>query len=225
MSPVPLGVLGSALHVAGGGGGVPVTYIGGAGSLTDVPIGTADADRIVLIAYCSECYAASGSPTVTIGGVTATVDHVGYTYSEAEYLPYTVVAHAAVPTGTTATVTVTEVGVIDRGRQIVVWTVTAADLTATDTASAVNYNSTPTTITVTAPSSGLVLGVVNSDITDLSVAVAWTGLDETHEYSGGNRYTSSGVAQPAAGDLDVTATQSASYWEERLDVVAFQVTP
>lgn len=87
--------------------GVGLNTAGGTSiSYTSVPIGVADANRVVAVAIVADTAGGASTPTaVTIGGISAT--QVGGAYCNSLSVLDTSIWYASVPTGTTATVAVT----------------------------------------------------------------------------------------------------------------------
>lgn len=108
-----MSLLGAGKASAGGASfslawtGVVIDTAGGTSvNYASVPIGVADANRVVAVAIAGDTAGAATSPvsTVTIGGISATQVSGAATFSA---IAYSDIWYASVPTGTTATVAVT----------------------------------------------------------------------------------------------------------------------
>ena len=219
---IPLGVLASA-RVASGGG-VAYQYVGVTNDLANVPIGTAAANRIVIAVLMAETYGANPTATATIGGVTATVDYNAHrAYDEVAYWRHTVFAHATVPTGTTAVVDFAGTGIVTRGKAVAVWTVNATSATFTAGTGYADVNTTPTVLSLTAPTGALVLATANTGL-DYFASTTWAGdLAEDFDALTAGAVLSGASAAPAAGAVSATVTLGGSYADDRVDMVAYQI--
>lgn len=220
MSPTALGVVSSARVSAAVGGGVTYQFIGTTTDFANVPIGIASSNRIVIIAYRALVYGSADPTSVTIGGISATIDYVGRT-DPTNYTPYTVFAHAVVPTGTSANVVVNGVGAPIVAPGVAVWTVSGGIATVIDTDMALNIHNVPTVLTVTASTNTLVLAVFNTEI-DWLPSTTWVGLTEDYDGLVG-RYSSGASKAALAGDVSTTITFNDTVGQDRVDMIAFQI--
>ncbi len=133
-------------------------------------IGTAAADRIVVVAVGASNSGGETVASMTIGGISATK------ISDAQNTAGTSELWAAVvPTGTTADIVVTFTGSNNGHCAISVFAVTNADSTASDTGSS---TATPPSTTLDIVNNGGAIGVAwNHDAS----AFTWTGLNEVVE--------------------------------------------
>ena len=220
---IPLGVLASA-RVASGGG-VAYQYLGVTNDLANVPIGTAAANRIVIAVLMAETYGANPTATATIGGVTATVDYNAHrAYDEVDYWRHTVFAHATVPTGTTAVLDFAGLGIATRGLAVAVWTVNATSATFTAGTGYADVNTTPTVLSLTAPTGALVLATANTGLDFATTPIAWTGgVTKSFESMPAGGVLSGASATPAAGAVSATVTLGHANGDDRVDMVAYQI--
>lgn len=224
---IPLGVLASA-YVAPAGGGAGVEYIGieentaynaNPYTLTDVPIGPAATDRILILAVMTRN--ATYATSVTVGGISATGDNVYTGGNTGDWR----VEHwrAAVPTGTTADVVVTWSGGVTAGTGVAVYSITGYTVAVADAGYSTSL--TPST-TVTATSGGLIIATAGYSI-NAGATCAWTGVNEDFEGSygfGSSQMYSGGHTHPtSAGDVTVSAAYSSAYYP-RLAVTAYSLT-
>ena len=201
---IPLGVLGSAsqqpsgssllvVHIATGtstpsGGGHPFT----------TPIGEPRADRHVIIAFAYRLnLTTTTAPTVTINGAAATMDVLAF--SPANRM-VAAIAHAHVPTGETAQVSLTW-GVATGAK--VAWSVFHA-ASPTPVATGVSAGSgSPATLTAPAGASTVAVSITEAAI--VGSTATWTGANEVADkhLTGGTSVstavtTVSGTIHPAA---------------------------
>lgn len=178
-----VGIFASARVAAGGGGPISSTYQTAAVDTTDAasysftsqPIGTASASRRVVVALGWASGSAVTLSSVTIGGVSATIDADtgNATGNRRVYF-----ASAVVPTGTTATVAVTLSGTVVRiGMGL--WTLTGGSPTGQ---TAVVINAPSGTLTVTTVSGDVVLAAGFSSHTTNSITTTWSGAGVTERY-------------------------------------------
>jgi hypothetical protein len=169
-------------------------------------IGAADTNRIVVVAIASRMTTVNTISSVTIGGVPATLvsgtlAQIGGTNGSSS-----AIYQAAVPTGTTATVSVTYGAAAVRSAVSVYRLITGTP-TAT---SSNNANNVSTSIggAVTVPSGGGGIALYWNQ--PGSVTVAWTNASEPEDYivapSGPSTLSTSKIS--GTGSLTVTATPS-----------------
>ena len=174
------GIFGSA-RVAPGGP-VTATYQTATSSATDLssysfasqPIGTASGSRRVVVAIG---WAAAGAVTlssVTIGGVSASIDADSGNANGNRRVYF---ASAVVPTGTTATVAITLSGTVVR-LGIGVWTLSGGSPTG-QTAAVINADAG--TLTVTTSVDDVVLAAGFLSHTSNSVTTTWTNATERYD--------------------------------------------
>jgi len=174
------------LMAAGGAkvGPAVVTYIGTETPFTGnasvytfsgASIGTASADRIVVVFSGSSSGTTPSSIAMTVGGINCTI--IDTTASESRYA----IGYAVVPTGTTADIVVT-FGSDGNFCGCAVWTVTQADTTAhdSDTLSlpySPSGNALSQTSTLDVPAGGVVIAAVEAGYSS-SESWTWTNIDE-----------------------------------------------
>lgn len=220
---IPLGVLASARVAAAGGGGSAVTFLesrnyGFAAGRTSwtfgaVALGPASSDRVIIVAI-----AARSTPpiaSVTIGGVTATIDVQNGTDVN------TAIARAAVPTGETGDIVVTA-GNTGNNCSIGAYAVTGHAVSVVDTDAA-----SSNTRTVTPATPGLVVAVTHT--ASNGGTCTWSGVTEDwdieEDLSGAPNYAASGghALTSSTGDLTVTGTMTGNLYQ-RISVAAYSLT-
>lgn len=166
---MPLLTTGAGAYPAAGGGGTPfsITYIsqnsittgGGSYVFTSQAIGTADATRIVAVCIAQFITNTITVTSVDIGGIAAT--QATGAASGAAGSSLTDIWYAAVPTGTTATITV-NLSASQARLGILVYSVigTGAAFSAAANANAAGANGTSLSASVTVPAGGGTIGVV-----------------------------------------------------------------
>lgn len=170
---------------AGGGGGISSTFQQAASDATDAasysftsqPIGAASASRRVVVAIGFAAAAAVTLSSVTIGGVSATIDGDSGNANGNRRVYF---VSAVVPTGTTATVAITLSGTVAR-IGIGVWTLSGGSPTGQ---TAVLLNAGSGTLTVTTAVDDVVLAAGFSSHTSNSVTTTWSGTGVTERYDG-----------------------------------------
>ena len=201
---------GSGLESPGGSLSSPRTFAG-------VSVGSADAGRHVVSAIMLQRTSGSGSPVtgVTIGGVTATkIGSTGLSGHTLEHVAEFWIA--AVPTGTTADVTVAFTGTIFR------W---AASLFKVLGYSSVHNSATAGTLSANAVSASIngrangciIACVLNNGVTSYT----WTNL--TERYDGTAAITFSAASDnfaTAQTALSITATQAANNSPQCIAIVS-----
>lgn len=170
-------------------------------SVSSVPIGTAAANRLVVVAV--HIFDGNlGGRTVTgatIGGVTATIGP-----QQAASTSTVVLISAMVPTGTTATVALTLSGSItlsgNTSIQVSGWAIYGANsATAFSSNGAIAASGAISFGPATSPSGGVIICAVT--MWDTSGTSAFTGFKTTRDYN---------VAQPASGVLTAEAVSDVS---------------
>lgn len=138
-----------------------------------VSFGTASADRVIVVAIDSRCSGGSpGAPTVTIGGVSATVD----TFSAWTSSDTTVamVASAPVPTGTSGDVVVTWSKTVVRCA-VSVYAVTGGTVYCYGgAAGGATSSGALTTADVDSPAGGFVLANIAANYSSTGLGATWT---------------------------------------------------
>ena len=175
------GVLAAALPAAGGGG-ITGTFQQATIDTTDAasysfasqPIGTASASRRVVVAIGWAAATAITLSSVTIGGVSATIDADSGNATGNRRVYF---ASAVVPTGTTATVAVTLSATAVR-IGIGLWTLSGGSPTG-QTAAVLNAASG--TLTVTTATNDVVLAAGFASHTANSITTTWTGATERYD--------------------------------------------
>jgi hypothetical protein len=211
-------LLTGAGKAGGGGGGTPtLTFIGATAAafsgsvatVTNANIGTAAADRLVVVVFTDG--ATETAPTVTIGGVTATV----HAFASGANESTTGIASLLVTAGTTATIVVTyATGTVSDGANFKVYTITGLSST-TPVGTGTNWTSTtnPISTTVATSSGGVVIAgaVMFATVTTVSFSgtetytMDHTGSQNAFMTEGSGRAT--GTA--SSGSSTVTATWAA----------------
>ncbi len=190
-------------------GGNPITY-------SAVGIGTAAADRIVIVGVVSED---ANLTSATIGGVNATIVAAAPSFNNSRI---SVIA-AVVPTGTTADIVLTfNIATLSTG--IGVYTDNGVSLTPYDTGIGTGSGSSPTfSTTVNVPASGFVLstGFVNNDS---ATTYTWTGITKKYEANvRANARQSGGFSTPSAqSGYAVSAAMTGSSVAGQILTIAFQ---
>jgi hypothetical protein len=166
--------------VTGGALSSPVTFSG-------VAIGSADADRVVVVSIaCKGAANAAGADisALSIGGVGATKAAGGYAGLSAFYNS---VWYAVVPTGTTATIsaTITNGGGWMDGVSIGVGTLTgSATISVASTVTSVAYPAAADNVndaSVTIPTGGVAIFAAMAASTIGSMDVTWSGATNDYE--------------------------------------------
>ncbi len=207
MSPFPLGIIASA-RVAAGGGAPVIDFTASATNGTDaatqtysaVNLGTAHADRhvIVCIAWGSTSRALT---SVTIGGVTATIDQVSATAAG-----MAAIVRAAVPTGATGDIVISWGGAIARSIIGVYATRAAVTVAATATLTGDGSSSAQAAAAITNPAGGHVIACGYTFTTALSWSASVTSdhASTVETVWGGSAHTTT------TGALTITAGASTS---------------
>ena len=143
-----------------------------------VSIGTAAADRIVLVGITVEDNVDVSSGT--IGGITATVagnirNTTGTPDNTAAFM------YAKVPTGTTANIVVVVSGSISQTGRITVWAIFGSNTPHQDVNTNTGAGATITLTGVTVPNGGMGFWVFNNATT--GTAVTWTNATERDDTS------------------------------------------
>lgn len=161
-----------------------VTYVSNAANqttytFTATSIGTASADRRVIVAFgASDGTAGKTDSTVTIGGITATklvgAYYVGTTTRMAAMYM------ASVPTGTTADIVVTYSGQMSRMGMSVFSATGVQSATPRDSVSAQgDASGTLFSANLSGPNGGFIVGFLF--IQDEATSITWSGITERHE--------------------------------------------
>ena len=197
---------------------VDATARSGSTSVASVPIGTAATERRVVMALAVN----NASPSITIGGIAATV-HVTSAYSSPLTGYYFYLVSALVPTGTTATVAISAgTGIIVSG----VWSITGAESEAFDTLST-GWNTTATGA-IDMAAKGCVIGHAGG-IESTTLTFAWTGLSEVFDEvvtGGGQNVSGAGLNQVSAQTgRTITATGTGGAGYTHMGVASFRKPP
>lgn len=150
------------------------TYRGRVTSGGSASIGTASADRLVVGVIAHKRSSAPGRSvsSATIGGVSATIHEQRGADGNAIGLA---IISAVVPTGTTATVSVTLSGAVTDGPDIEVYTITGLNSTTpTDTIGSAGSSDNPSG-NIDVEAGGVIIGGACGNANN---AVSWTGLTE-----------------------------------------------
>jgi len=182
-------------------------------TLTSASIGTATADRIVVVSVVG---VGDSTHSVTIGGNAAT-EVISYAGTSGRASLYAL----SVPTGTTANVVVTVGGTDSLGVSVYAM-YGASGTTAHDTATA---NADPLTTTIDIPAGGVVFAVADA-YNASALTFAWTGVDEDVNLgplSAGQDHGAMASRTYAAQSLSTTITcdPSLAVSERAMAVVSF----
>lgn len=184
---IPLGVLASARHAAGGGGGpLAKTFLSTATNaanassytITGAALGTASADRSIVVVAAIRSASANTITACTIAGVSATIDYqVVGTYSTPVTIAF---CRALIPSGATGNIVVT-CNVAAARLMAGWWALTGATPVLLDSD---QYEGGPTTLSLTDADGGVALAaVVDGDevsITGTVTTDATTAVVEGH---------------------------------------------
>lgn len=233
--PIPLGILASiraaAAAVSGGGS---FTYLGSGQSsngssatqtIAALPFGTPAAGRVIVAAIGARVASGRSLVSVTIGGVSATVDRVTTTW------PAAFIARAIVPTGTSGDVVVTYSGAETSPVNAFVYVAegnTPLDLMpiVTVSASGAHYSgSTAASSTSVSNAAGACLiAVANTSSTVARTFIWGGGLVEDHFLSVANSSGSATHANGiAVGPTTVAATSTEALYQG-LAAVAYDIS-
>ena len=175
-------------------------------TFTSQAIGTAAADRYVIVAFQWSAASARTCSTGTIGGVAATLVSDGTnsaTLSNGN--PGMCIIIALVPTGTTATIAITLSGSAIRAG-IGVWSATG--LLSATAKNVQTSTANPGTVTLNVLAGGFAIGDAGNDNAGTTTWTNLTSRYDTNIVSG--RMQSGADAKTSAGTLAITATRSAS---------------
>ncbi len=170
---------------------------------TAVAIGTASADRIVVVVGHSR--GNNGVPAwddVTIGGVDAPIRVQAISTSNGNLHAVTVIASLLVTSGTTADI-ITSYSQSKFFSSIEVYTLTAA-ASAVPSATGSDIDADPLTDTITIPSNGAAIGGETSY--DGATTVAWTNLTEDTDRQFDSATISAASTTSESGSTALTAT-------------------
>ncbi len=176
-------------------------------TFTGASIGTASADRLVIVAVGfhkgSGTWSANPITSVTIGGVTATQVGSQVLYSGTATGVVCFFA-LAVPSGTTATIVVNMAAVTLAGG-IVIWNATG--LSSQTVSNTQNDNATPLTQSLVIPATGFGVGFAAGEST---TSWSWTNMTERSDATASaGIWNGSGADTTSTGSVSVTATNSA----------------
>lgn len=169
-------------------------------TFSGVSLGAAASDRTIVIVGGGADADARTLLSVTVGGVTASVD-VAVTIA-AGTDKFAFVAHAAVPTGTTGDVVVTWSGLVAMTYITVYRVVGVVYVTDTDAYAANNV--TPYSVSLTTASGGVAFATV---VWGNNATTTWTTLAKDYQYGGANACSAASVATTGVG-VSATATCS-----------------
>lgn len=226
MSPLPLGVLGSA-HVEVAGGDFAWQYRGYSAKVDNgsnphtyesAPIGTAGTGRTVLAQVCSWSPGQRNITGVTIGGVTAVADENNY--GDDIYSMW----RAVVETGTTADIVVTCDDTTNE-INIGVWTANKPVEKVFSTSFSVPLSSSSTNITATTTENGGFL-IAGHCTRGSSNSTTWTNA--TERYDTPTAQPTSGADAATAGgshQVNLNFTNPTDNAQMRLGIVAYKELP
>lgn len=193
-----------------GTGGTSVTF-------SAQGIGTAAANRYVIVAFTSDCNCVYADNAISIGGITATIVATSSSLAAGRLG----IAIANVPTGTTADIVITATA-DDWG--IGVYTDTNVSTTVFDKGSdAKSGTNQSLTATLNTPASGFAIGVTYNQNDD-PATYAWTNLTERYdEDTRSNAHQSGASGSPGAqSGYIVTADVTSSSAKSGLLVASLQ---
>lgn len=201
-----------------------VTYVSNASSTANATgytfsgqaIGTANANRQVIVGTSAQRSTGSpqATPTVTIGGVSAT-EVVGKASTDALYAALFV---ANVPSGTTADIVVTWPQ-SSNSCDIGVWAINTANFYVRDI---ISSNASPGTDTLSNMSGdGFVVAYCGWNTA--SADVTWVGATEDFDISNAESANASGASSSITSDSDLTITATYSATNSNRAMVAFAV--
>lgn len=195
---IPLGVLASSC-VAPAGGSLSLSFLGatsGTGSTLQVPVvfsgvslGPADASRTIVLAVSMRAGFAPDHTAASIAGVTATRD--AYAVDGVHAVS---IWHAAVPTGTTGTISVTQDTAFPFWTGIALWSITGASVSVADFATS---DADPAPLSVDVSSGDLIVAAVSVDANN---GITWANATERYETA-----ISSASSTRIMGGADATA--------------------
>lgn len=163
------------------------TYIGNTSDTTDqttysfagASIGTASSDRLVVCGFTARANAARTVSSVTIAGVSATL--VGTAIDAGAGADLATMWIAAVPTGTTGTISITFSAAMLRCN-VGVWTITgggSATPTSTQTDNTVSSN--VLSVSSDCPANGCIIAVSENGQGSGSATATWAGVTENYD--------------------------------------------
>jgi hypothetical protein len=174
-----------------------------------VSLGTASADRLIVVGIAARSVSSTTISSVTIGGVTATVATSGSGAGSKA-----AIAYATVPTGATGDIVVTFSGAHVRCG-IGVWRITGASTTPTDTFTSVTVVRSGT-VTIAAGGAALAVCYQNTSATD------WTGATEEWDTPSELNASYSGAKKTSAAGEGATITMSGASAYDRLVIASFE---
>ena len=222
---IPLGVLAGSRHVADGGG--DFTFLDGgqtalvsdaALTVTGLSLGQPATDRVIVALIGRRVATGQVLTSVTIGGVTATIDAKSPTVDSA------IIARAVVPTGTTGAVTITLNGSEPGPRYVDLYAHYGAVNVLS--ASSVFSGSTPRTSKTVNPAKagGHLLAVAHSSAATGSVTWAWDGHTQAGSRSAASSHVSHIYAPGVAAGSQVVAATSSYARYQGLAAVVYELT-
>ena len=183
-------------------------------TVTGLSLGQPATDRVIVALIGRRVADGRELTSVTIGGVTATIDAKSPSFDSA------IIARAVVPTGTTGDVTITLNG-SEPGRRYVDLYAHYGAVNVLSASSGFSGSTSRTSKTVNpAKAGGHLLAVAHSSATIGSVTWAWEGHTQAGSRSSTNSYVSHIYAPGvAAGSQVVAATSSAARYQGLAAVV------
>ena len=221
---IPLGALAGSRHVPAAknfkflGGGETAMASAAALTVTDLSLGQPAPDRVIVALIGRRVAQGRALTSVTIGGVTATIDAKSPSWDSA------IIARAVVPTGTTGDVTITLNGNEYGPRYVDLYAHYGA--VAVLSASSAFSGGTPQTSTTVNPAKagGDLLAVAHSSAAIASVTWAWGGHTQAGSRDTNNSHASHIYAPSvAAGSQTVVATSSGAT-RQGLAAVVYDLT-
>jgi chitodextrinase len=193
--------------------GLVATYAGNASNgtptkphtFTAAAIGTASADRHVIVAATWSGGGTTNITGITVGGVAATIDA---TYYNATGPRGCVIARAAVPTGTTADVVVTMSGTAPSRLGVGTWAVTGApSLVLVDNDANMFTDAAANSLTLTAVADGVVIAHAHGGAADHT----WTNLTERYDVLVENGFSGADAATTTTSHTVTVQKAAATY--------------
>lgn len=169
-------------------------------TFSSAAIGTASADRIVIVVIGSRANSARSISSVTIAGIAATV--IATANNTGGGADIVAIYAAAVPSGTTGNVVITFSGTMLRCGIGTYAMTGASSVTPYDTATAVPSGSSASINTIDSPANGAILGASLAGSSG-TASVTWTGLTENFDIQ---PETSSSGVSGACGDFASSQT-------------------
>lgn len=202
-----------------GGGALTCSYVGATGSsanqqtytFANVPIGTAAADRTVVVLAMTRASGARTVSSLTIGGTAATIDLNAANLVGSPNYETVAVTRLAVPSGDTANIVVTWSGVTLRC-SIFVYTITGGAVAVADTGQGGAASGVVSTVVTGTAGGCIIAGGTGTD------AHTWAGVTQD-ERTGFELWCAGASAATTGGDVTVSLTTT---FNHGIGVVAYE---